>query len=80
MIDQDTLIAYAEGELQAEEAVRVAVAVAGDSALREQVVRQRAISSTLRAAYQSVLEEPIPPHLLQLVDALSAEPADKTPR
>ncbi|MES1156167.1 MAG: NepR family anti-sigma factor [Alphaproteobacteria bacterium] len=66
-IDEDTLLAYAEGELPADEAINVAFVVAGDASLASRVTRQRMISAALRQAYAGVLEEPIPEHLLALL-------------
>ena len=68
-IDEDTLLAYAEGELPADEAINVAFAVADDASLSSRVARQRMISAALRQAYDGVVEEPVPPHLLALLGA-----------
>ena len=66
-IDDQTLMAYADGQLDPAQAARVAAAVASDPRLAESLARHRALAGALRDAYSSVLEEPVPPHLQALL-------------
>lgn len=60
-IDPETLIAYADGELDAIAARRVEAAIAADPVLAEQVERHRKLAASLRAAFDPVAAAPVPP-------------------
>jgi hypothetical protein len=78
-IDDETLMAYADGELSALETKRVEAAMAEDAALAARVARFRAVRRALRTAYDSVAAEPVPEHLRALLgDVATAEPRDPT--
>jgi len=62
--DDPMLMAYADGELDGEEAARVEAAVAADPALAEVVAAYRALRDRLGKAFAPVLDEPVPTHLL----------------
>ncbi len=63
-ISDELLMAYVDGELDAQQRAEVERAVAADSELAQRVARQEALRSKLRAAFDGVLSEPIPDRLL----------------
>lgn len=71
-IDDDTLQAYVDGQLDAAGVTRVEAALAHDDELARRVRQERALRAGLRAAFDPVLDEPVPAHLAAL---LQAEPA-----
>lgn len=74
--DDDTLMAYVDGELPPADAKRVEQAMAEDAALAARVARLRNVRRALRLAYDSVTREPIPERLRALLgDVASSEPA-----
>lgn len=79
-IPDETLMAFADGELAGPEAEAVARQVAADPALAAKVEAHRALRARLAAAFEPTLEEPVPEHLLALVQGgaapLSAKPAE----
>jgi len=64
-IDPETLMAFADGELDPLAAKRVERAIAADPVLAEQVAAQRALRARLSAAFAPLAEEAVP-------DALAA--------
>lgn len=66
-IDDRTLMAYADGQLDAAEAARVEAAVAADPALASALAAHRALAGALREAYAPVLDEAVPEHLQALL-------------
>lgn len=66
-IDDDTLQAYVDGQLDAASAAHVDAALAQDDALAGRVRRMRALNARLRAAFDPVLDEPVPAHLSDLL-------------
>ncbi|WP_290593051.1 hypothetical protein [Arenimonas sp. SCN 70-307] len=66
-IDDRTLMAYADGQLDAAEAARVEAAVAADPALAAALAGHRALAGALRDAYAPVLDEPVPAALQALL-------------
>ena len=76
-IDAQTLQAYVDGELAPDARTRVEAAIAADPALAAQVERERRLRARLRAAFDPVLDEPVPAQLSALLDAHAADrPAD----
>lgn len=78
-VTQEMLAAYADGELDAAEAVRVEAAMAADPALARKVEAHRALKARLAAHYAPVAEQPVPSHLAALLTggsdtALAEEP------
>jgi len=59
-IDPETLMAYADGELDPIAARRVENAIAADPALATQVDRHRELAASLRAAFDPVAAAPVP--------------------
>ncbi|MEI7037691.1 hypothetical protein [Fulvimonas yonginensis] len=70
-IDDDTLQAYVDGELDPVSAARIDAALAHDPLLADRVRRARAVRAELRAAFDPVLEEPIPARLSALLQPSS---------
>lgn len=62
-IDHETLMAFADGALEPDDAARVAAAVAADPALQAQLERHRALRAQLASAFDDVLDEPVPARL-----------------
>ena len=75
-ISDDTLMAYADGELDQRERADVQRAIAGDPALAERARRHAALRDRLQAAFEPVLDEPVPERLLHAMEpAAGATPA-----
>ncbi len=74
-IDDDTLQAYVDGQLDAEATARIDAARATDPLLATRVQRERALRAALHGAFDPVLDEPIPARLAALLQA----PADAAP-
>ncbi len=66
-IDDDTLQAYVDGELDASDAARIDAALAHDDVLARRVEQARAVRAQLRAAFDPVLDEPVPARLSALL-------------
>jgi hypothetical protein len=62
-ISELELQAYVDGELAPADVGRVEAAIAADPALARAVERERALRARLRAAFDPVLDEPVPEHL-----------------
>jgi hypothetical protein len=67
-VDDDRLMAYLDDELDAEARAEVEAALAEQPALRAQLDRQRALRETLRAHFDPVAEEAVPPRLRALIE------------
>jgi hypothetical protein len=67
-IDDEMLMAYADGELQPEEASAVERALAADPSLREALEAQRRLKSKLAAAYAPAMEEALPSRLTSILE------------
>lgn len=68
-IEPDKLAALADGQLPEAQAREVEAAVGGDPALAAQLEAHRKLRSTLQAHFAPVLEEPVPDHLVALLQA-----------
>jgi hypothetical protein len=66
-VTEEMLAAYADGELDAAEAVRVEAAIAADPALAHKVEAHRALRARLAAHYAPLAEQPVPSHLAALL-------------
>jgi hypothetical protein len=62
----DMLMAYADGELDLVARAEIEAAMARDPAVARAVERHRAMALRLKKAYESVLDEPLPPALAAL--------------
>ena len=63
-ISEETLLAYADGELDAVARAEVEAAIAADPALAAKVEQHRALRTLVARAYEPVLDEPMPARLL----------------
>lgn len=66
-IDDQTLIAYLDGELPAAGFAAVEAALAADPALARRLDRLATCDERVRRSYQAVLEEPVPPALIAAI-------------
>ena len=66
-IDAETLQAYVDGELDKPSAARIDAALAHDAALARRVQQARDLRAQLRAAFDPVLDEPVPARLSALL-------------
>jgi len=71
---EETLIAYADGELDAATRAALETAMAGDPQLAQRVARHQALRARLQSAFAPVLEEPVPERLLASVRGAAAGP------
>ena len=74
-IDDDILQADVDGELDAASAARIDAALAHDAALARRVQQARDVRAQLRAAFDPVLDEPVPARLSALLQPQSAQAA-----
>lgn len=80
LIDDDTLQAYVDGELDAPSAARVDAALAHDAVLARRVQQAREVRAHIRAAFDPVLDEPMPSHLSALLQPRPGQtPISATP-
>lgn len=70
MIASETIVAYVDGELEAEKAAEVEAAAKADPALAEAIAMHRRLREGLFAAFAPIAEEPVPDRLVA-----AAEPA-----
>ncbi|MEO5831655.1 MAG: hypothetical protein ABIQ36_13905 [Rhodanobacter sp.] len=77
-IDDNTLQAYVDGELDGASAARIDAALAQDELLARRVQKARALRAQLKAAFDPVLEEPVPAHLAALLQAKSPQATMRT--
>jgi len=70
----ETLMAYADGELDATTRAAVEAAMAADPAVAQRVARHLELRRRLSGAFVSVLEEPVPGRLLAAARALPSAP------
>ena len=68
-LDDETLVAYADGALGPEEAAAVRAALAADPEAAADVDRFRASARLVRAAFDDTLAEPVPPTLERRIRA-----------
>ena len=73
LIDDDTVQAYVDGELDTAGTARIDAALAHDDLLRSRVQQSRALNAQLRAAFDPVLDEPMPARLSALLQPASPQ-------
>ncbi|HTP38426.1 MAG TPA: hypothetical protein VMI92_02510 [Steroidobacteraceae bacterium] len=79
-VDDELLMAFADGELDAEQGAAVERAVAADPALAARLAQHRKLQGSLRAAFDGVLSEPVPERLLQALQSnASSTPTSRSP-
>jgi len=71
-ISDETLMAYADGEVDATTQAKVEAAMQEDPEIRKRVAHHRALRETMRGAFSAVLEEPVPERLIQAARAQDA--------
>ncbi len=74
-VEDETLMAYVDGELDAAENARVEEALRGDPALRRRAETMQSLRATLAGHFNPVLSEPVPDHLEALVRKASPDRA-----
>jgi hypothetical protein len=80
-IDDDTLQAYVDGELDASDIARIDAALMHDDVLARRVRQARDVRAQVQAAFDPVLEEPVPARLSALLQPPSPQAAmPVTPR
>ena len=75
--DQDAVMAFVDGERDAPARARFEAAMASDAALRAAVQRERQLREMLSAAYDPVLNEPMPPALQAALSTPATAPRAK---
>jgi hypothetical protein len=70
--DDETVMAYADGELEEARRAEIAAAIAQDPALAKRVQQHRALRADIAGAYSGVLDQPVPDHLREAARAGSA--------
>jgi hypothetical protein len=60
----ETLMAYADGELDAATRTAIEAAMAADPQVAQEVARHRALQAKLRAAFGDVINQTVPQHLI----------------
>jgi hypothetical protein len=73
----ETLMAYADGELDADTRRAIEAAMTTDSEIAAQIERHRALRSQLGAAFDGILDEQVPDHLLEAAQSSPAGTASK---
>ncbi len=61
--DDETLMAYADGELDEAQRAEIAAAIAKDPELARRVEKHRALRAKISGAFGDVLRQPVPEHL-----------------
>jgi len=79
-IDDDMLMAFADGELNEINRARIARAVAGDPALQARLEAQRKLRAQLRAHYDPTLDEELPERFRLMLDGDVADLAAERAR
>lgn len=74
MTRDERLVAYADGELPADQIAQFEAELAADPGLAQAVERHRALARRLSAAYAPVLDEPVPS---RLTSAVRQQPATR---
>jgi hypothetical protein len=72
----ETLMAYADGELDPETCRRIEAAMSSDAEIARKIADYRALRAEVSAAFAGVIDEQIPP---RLIDAASNAPAGPPP-
>ena len=75
----ETLMAYADGELDPATGAQVEAAMAGDAAMAGRVARHRAMRDDVYASFAPVLDEAVPQRLRDALRQAHAAPASPAP-
>lgn len=76
MIEDELLVAYADGECGEADRAKVEQALANDPALRERLEQHRRLAARLNARYGPVAEAPVPDRLADLLRKQQADVID----
>jgi len=76
-LSDETLMAYADNELDAETRATVEAAMASDPEVARRVASHQALRSSIRNGYDDILNEPIPEKLISALRNGSSAPARK---
>lgn len=79
-LSEETLMAYADGELNPEAAAEVETAMRDDPKIAQRIARHRALRATLQQAYAAELALPVPDRLLAAARAAPASGVDRPTR
>lgn len=79
MISDADIQAYVDGELGPVRRAKVDNAAAADPNLAAEIERRRRLREAMQAAFDPVLEEPLPPHMLATI-ARGPRPAEPEPK
>lgn len=79
-LDEGTLIAYVDGELDAQTAREVEATLAGDTSARQYVDHLRALSALTRVAFNDTLHEAVPQQLKDTVLGRTEQSTDNVVR
>jgi anti-sigma factor ChrR (cupin superfamily) len=71
-ISDETLMAYADGELDAAARASVEMAMQEDPEIGKRVARHRALREAMQSAFSTVLNEPVPERLIQAAHGQAA--------
>jgi len=74
--DDETLMAYIDGELDADTTARIEAAMDTDAVLAERVGRHRRLRGSVAGAFAGVADEPVPERLLAAVSSADPRPAE----
>ena len=69
IFSDEQLMAYVDGELDAQQRAAIDAALAQDASLSARLEQHRSLRSRLQSAHAHMLAEPVPPHLLALLQA-----------
>jgi anti-sigma factor RsiW len=75
--DDETLMAYADGELDAARRAEIAAAIEKDPALAARVEKHRALRAKVAGAFATVLSQPVPDTLRAAALGAGAGPAER---
>ena len=67
--DDEILMAYVDGELDAKRSAEIAAAVEKEPALARRVEQQRALRAKISGAFAKVLDQPVPDRLTRAAQA-----------
>jgi hypothetical protein len=73
--DDEILMAYVDGEVDAKLRADIDAAIAGDPALARRVERQRAVRAKVSGAFAKVLDQPLPDQLMRAARGAGAAEA-----
>jgi len=76
--DDETLLAYADGELDERKSAEISSAIEADPALARRVEQHRALRAEVAGAFATVLDQPLPDRLVESARGSTGSPADRS--